>query len=225
MKMNVNAVNFALSNYDIDYRIHKFINYSEELDVIVKSSGKKIYILDVSSKLSGLEIALKVREYDWDSIIIVVATSTKYSEDIFYKRLMVFDYVSMCNNYEQRLIDDIKMAITIIDKHKIFTFKFNHIIYRIPYNQITYIEKEPIVKRCIIHTNNNQYYITGSLNWIMKLLDENFCRTHQSCIVNLNNIKEVDLSNNLIIFKNDDYTDMLTAKMKKEVKKYVGVNK
>lgn len=224
MTENVNCINMSLSKSDVDYRIHKFESYTDNLDLIIKGDSKKIYVLDIDTEgLSGLEVASRIRKYDYDSIIIIVSSINKYKNDIFYNRLMILDFICMVKDYNKRLIDDIKMAVSIIDKHKVFTFKYNRIIHRIPFCQINYIEKEPDIKRCIIHTINGKYYITSSITLILSLLDENFCKTHQACIVNLDNIRKLDLKNNIIIFKNDDRTDMLTYKMKKEIKKYVGL--
>jgi len=226
LQKNVSSINLALADYDIDYRIHK-CKCSYELDSLINNKeGKKIYILGAEvNEVSGLEVATKIREYDWDSIIIITTEDDKYKSDVFYTRMMVLDFISKDNDYDNRLIDDIRLAISIIDKQRVFTFKYNRIIYRIPYNQICYIEKEPTVKRCIIHTVNGEYSISSSINGILSQLNDDFCRTHQSCIVNLNNIERIDLSTNVIIFKNGDKTDMLTAKMKREVKRYVGINK
>lgn len=225
LQKDVNCINLALADFDVDYRIHKCDSYNEKIDSLIKKSeGRKIYILgEEVNEISGLEIASRIREYDWDSIIIITSNIDKCNDEMFSSRLMLLDFVSRNDEYENRLVDDIKLAISIIDKQRVFTFKYNYVIYRIPYNQICYIEKEPDVKRCIIHTINNQYYITGSIKSILSLLNDDFCRTHQSCIVNLNNIRRIDLSSNMIIFKNGDKTDMLTAKMKKEVKKHVGI--
>lgn len=225
LQKDVSSINLALADYNIDYRIHKCKCYDDEIDVLIKKrEGKKIYILGGEvNEVSGLEVAAKIREYDWDSIIIVTTNSSKYKDDILYTRLMILDFVSNSSDSDNRLMDDIILAISIIDKQRLFVFKYNHVIYRIPYGQICYIEKEPDVKRCIIHTINNNYYISGSINGILSHLNDDFCRTHQSCIVNLNNIERIDLSSNMIIFKNGNKTDMLTAKMKKEVKKYVGI--
>lgn len=224
MTENVNCINMSLSKSDVDYRIHKFESYTDNFDLIIKGDSKKIYVLDVDTEsLSGLEIASIIRKYDYDSIIIIVSSINKSMNDIFYNRLMILDFICVNGDYTKRLIEDIKIAISIIDKHKVFTFKYNRIVNRIPFCQINYIEKESNIKRCIIHTINGNYYITSSITSILSLLDENFCKTHQACIVNLDNIRKLDLKNNMIIFKNDDMTDMLTYKMKKEVKKCIGI--
>lgn len=223
---NISSINLALSNYDIDYRIHKFKDYSDELDSIVKSSDcRKIYILNAETgDVSGIEVARRIRKYDWDSIIIMVAGSGKLKNDIFNVKLMILDYIFRIDEYEKRLVDDIKIAFSIIDKSRVWAFKYNHVIHLIPYDHICYIEKEQAIKRCIVHTINEKYYVTSSINCILSQLNGNFCRTHQSCIINLNNVRKIDLSSNKIIFKNGESTDMLTTRMKKEVKKYYRVS-
>lgn len=213
------SINTALSNYIIDYRIHKFVSCNDEFNSIIKSSGKKIYVIDKDAdKVSGLGIASKIRNYDWDSVIIIT-TSFNCNDDL---RLMILDIVDKYN--EKRFIDDIKTAISIIEGHKIFNFKYNNVIYRIPYNHICYIEKESNIKRCIIHTINGKYYIIDSIDSILSRLNSSFHKTHQSCIVNLSNVSRIDLSTNMIVFKNGDSTGMLTVKMKREVKKYLGIS-
>lgn len=224
IQKNILGINKALSMYDIDYRIKKFNRYTVELDSIIKDkSNKKIYILDVEMpKVSGLELASKIRETDWDSIIIFATAYEKYKDDVFYIRLMALDFICKYDGYEKRLMDGIKTAVSIIDQNKVFIYSYNHVIYRVPYDQICYIEKEPIIKRCIIHTYNDDFTIAGTLNGIMKRLEGNFVRTHQSCIVNMDNAKEIDFATNTIIFNDELSTDMLTDKMKKMVKESVG---
>lgn len=226
IQKNVNCIYKAFANNDIDYRIYKFNKYTAELDKIIKSKeNRKIYILDVEvPEISGLEVAARIRENDWDSIIIFATAYDKYKNDVFYTRLMVLDFVCKYQGYEERLTEDIKVASSVIDKNRNFVFSYNHTIYRIPYNQICYIEKEPIIKRCIIHTYNNDYCITGTLNGLMEKLEGNFARTHQSCIVNADNIKKIDFSTNIINFGKGITTDMLANGHKKEVKARVGIN-
>lgn len=226
MSKNIDCINKAFANHNIDYRIRKFTSYTNELDKIVKEKQtRKIYILDVEvPEISGLELAARIREHDWDSIIIFATAYDKYKNDVFYIRLMVLDFVCKYQGYEERLIEDIKIASSIIDKNHNFVFSYNHTTYRIPYNQICYIEKEPIIKRCIIHTYTNDYCITGTLNGLMEKLEGNFVRTHQSCIVNADNVKEIDFSSNVITFGHGISTDMLTNHTKKELSERVRRN-
>jgi len=226
LQNNVNCVYRAFANNDTDYRVYKYKTYTKELDNTIKHlENKKIYILDIEvPDINGLEVAARIREIDNESIIIFVTSYEKYKNDVFYNRLSALDFVFKYQGYEQRLIDTIKYAIDIYGRNKTFVYTYKHTVYRIPYNQICYIEKEPIIKRCIIHTYTADYCIIGTLNGLMDKLERNFFRSHQSCIVNTNNIKKIDNISNTIYFGKGITTDMLTNQNKKELKKYVGLN-
>ena len=226
LQKNVNCIYKVFANNDIDYRVNKFRTYTAELAKIIKEKGtRKIYVLDIEvNGVTGLEVASRIRENDNESMIIFVTCCEKYKSDVFYNRLMALDFVFKYQGYEERLADTIKYAIDIVDRNRTFVFTYKHTIYRIPYNQICYIEKEPIIKRCIIYTYTNKYCIIGTLNGLMEKLEGNFIRTHQSCIVNASNIKSVDYRTNIIDFGRGITTDMLTNGHKKELKEHVGLN-
>ena len=220
-----NIDNIDMSCYDINY--YNFDSMCYEFDSLIKNRDrKKIYILDDEvDGVSGLEVAIKIREHDWDSIIILLIDLSKHVSDVFSERIMALDIIFKDSSSDDRLIDDIKLAISIFAKQTFFTFKYNHIIYRIPYNDICYIEKESTVKRCIIHTLDDKYYITESVSSILSHLSSSFCRIHQSCIINFDNVSRYNLSTNMIVFNNGDMTDMISSKMKNVVKNYVGISK
>ena len=223
----INSIDASLFDCGINYQIDRYNEYSKKMKLVIKNKDKKIYILDNDSDESGLRIAYKIRKNDYDSIIIMIG---KCYIDLSMSRVMLLDYVCLGKNFENRLIDDIGIAVSIIDKsidgeNNNFIFEYKRVLYKIPFNDITYIEKESNIKRCIIHTiNNDSYYITDSLNSIMERLVGDFYRSHQSCIINLSNIRVLELGNNMVIFKNGDMTDMVTCSSKKEIKKYIGVS-
>ena len=130
MKKNVDSINIALANSDVDYRIRKFDGYCDELGEIIRNKEiKKIYLLDVEiDGTSGLEIASKIRENDWDSIIIIATAYDKYHNDVFYTRLMVLDFICKYKGYEERLVDDMKAAVDITCKQSLFVFKYSTVL-------------------------------------------------------------------------------------------------
>ncbi len=97
----------------------------------------------------------------------------------------------------------------------VFIFSYKRNIYRIPYDDINYIEKESNIKRCIIHTIKDNYYISLPITKLEELLANNLIKTHQSCIININNIKEI--TKNEIKFYNDDKTNLITKNMRNEI--------
>ena len=222
-----NIISKVCMPYDFNYSINCFEKYSVEFkNLIHKQDNIKIYILDLElPNKSGIDIAREIRKIDWDSIIILLIDFSKHVSDVFSERIMALDIIFKDNSSDDRLIDDIKLAISIFAKQTFFTFKYNHIIYRIPYSDICYIEKESTIKRCIIHTLDDKYYITESVSSILSHLSSSFCRIHQSCIINFDNVSRYNLSTNMIVFNNGDMTDMISSKMKNVVKNYVGISK
>ena len=219
MEKTITVINKVLVNYDVDYRIHKFSGLNNKKNKI-SSDGFKIYILDVSSN-EGMVIASKIRENDLDSIIILTANCEDVCNKVVHNKIMAFEVICKDKKYRKCLVSTLNLAIDAYFKHKMFIFSYNHIIYRLPYDEINYIEKEPLIKRCIIHTIDSNYYIVNSIANLEKILGSSFVKTHQSCLVNVDNISEIDSVDNLIVFKNGNKTHLLTDKMKREMKEYI----
>ena len=216
----VDIIDNLLVDNNIDYCIHRFTSFDLELDFVVKNDKLlKIYILDIE-KLDddNLKIINLIKQDDPFGIVIFMSNHSKYLNYVLDNKLMVLDFVSKKSFYIERLKDDIDMAVDKIFSQRTFVFSYNHVIYRIPYMQINYIEKEPLAKRCIIHTINGSFNIVSSLDKLYLTLGKNFYRVHQSCIINMNNVSYVDLINNIISFKNDDIIDMISDKAKRELK-------
>ena len=80
---------------NLAYKKYSFKDYDEKFyKKIDEDLTAKIYILDIQlPKLSGVEIAERIRKYDWKSIIIMLTAFNEYKNDIFAKRVMVLDYI------------------------------------------------------------------------------------------------------------------------------------
>ena len=108
-----NIDNIDMSCYDINYYIFDSMCYEFE-SLIKNRDRKKIYILDDEvDGVSGLEVAIKIREHDWDSIIILLINFSKHVSDVFSERIMALDIIFKDNSSNDRLIDDIKLAIYV----------------------------------------------------------------------------------------------------------------
>jgi len=220
----ISAVHKAMGPYNVDYRIGKYLNYNEELEKEVADEiHKKIYILDIElPEVSGLELAEKIRENDWNSIIIFVTSHPECKDDIFYSRLMALDYISKYSSYDKRLQQSIEKAVKILDKKRVLSYKFNHILYRIELDDILYIEKIQNTKKCMIYTESgNEYEISGTMKEILEKLDESFVLSHKSCIINLNKIKTADIQNGYISLINGEVIDKLSFRQKRGFEKSI----
>ena len=218
MDKNIKVINSVLMNFDLDYHIFTFNGCCQKLIDIINDYKKKIYIIDIDD---NLDIAFKIRENDFRSIIILISSHNFVDNELLNERLMILDYVRNSKIFLDRLKQDICLSMKIMLKGNIFTFMYNHVLYRIPYEDINYIEKELQIKRCIIHTIEKDYYIVNSINNINDNLVGMFIKTSQSCIINFMNVRNVDCANNLVYFKNGDTTSLITNKMKKIIKEYM----
>lgn len=226
LKRTSKIINEAMIEYETDYRIEKFREYNSKLERIITkdSSDVKIYFIDIEVPgVDGMTLASKIREYDWNSIIVFLTIHEEYKMNALAERLMMLDYICKKHDYDEQIKETIKTAAKVLDKNnKILKYKFNSITYRIPINQILYITKIPLSKKCAINTiNNEKYEIGGSIDQVKELLGKEFKQSHKSCLVNVENVKLVDTCNNIIIFKNGQLIDLLSIRMKKEFEEYV----
>lgn len=217
-------INKVMMSYNFEYKIYKFQKYNDDLQrLIEKKNDQKIYILDVEMpEVSGLEIASIIREYDWDNVIVFLTAHNECRDDVFYSRLLAIDYIHKNRLSRDRLSETIKLIINKFSQDKTFVFKFNSATYRIPYENILYIEKVPDNKKCLIMTEDGETYeICDTISNLLKSLGKEFYRCHKSCIVNITQIKHIDYQRNTITFKNGEQTDLLSNRHRKDLKEYV----
>lgn len=220
----ISATHKALGNYDIDYKICKYLSFCKEFKEDIEDKlNKKIYILDIElPEISGLQIAEKIRRDDWDSIIIFVTSHPECRNDIFYSRLLAFDYISKYTSYDKRLQQSIEEASKIVGKKRVFIYKSNRIIYRLEYEQILYFERVNGTNKWLLHVEGgNVYEIIGSTSDIVENLDETFTLSHKSCIINLNKIKYVDNDKGVVTLINGEEIDKLSFRKRKELEKSI----
>lgn len=208
---------------DIEYETVSFFQYDKRfINFLNSNNGNNIYILDIEvNSHSGLDIARKIREKDWNSIIIILTAHYELAYEAFKNRLMLLDFISKFDNYEKNLYDVLQIALKILNKKEQLVFKAGQTIYKIDFNDILYIIKEEGQRNTIIKTFYQKYSISSSLTEVEEKLNGDFLRTHRACIVNKTNVKRIDFKEKFIVFKNDEKINLLSRNYQKEVKKYV----
>lgn len=196
------------------YREEEFKIYNLN-DFKQDNCNSKIYIL--SNPNQNLQIAEQIRKSgDWHSQIIIVGT--KY---IKHNKLLILDWIDKNDTLKENLKSAINTACQIISRKKTLNFMLNSEIYKIPFKDILYIEKVNNQNYCTIYTNNSNYIINETIrNLEDKLPKCCFMKTHRSCIVNLNNIRSYNLTNNKITFDNQE-TDLISRDRRKLLKEHL----
>ncbi len=215
-----------MMKYDVDYKCHIYNGYTSEWKQYAKTEdGFKVYLLDIKTKQgSGLDAARLIREEydDWVSMIIIITSYPEYRYEALGKRLMLVDFINKLDNCEKNLQKDLSICMKNYDKRpKSIRYTYKNMMYNIELKHILYIEKESDSKRCTIKTTYDTFHIQGSLNNIMKKLDDRFIKCSRSIAVNIEQIKNYNKKSNIITFKNNDKIDAVSREKRKELENYV----
>ena len=113
LQKNVDIINKTMFNNNLNYRVYQFTSNNKNLQDLIKDDQEdKIYLLDIElDNISGIDIARQIREKDNKSIIIISTTYVEYLPYTLKNKLMLFDFVSKFDNYEENLSNVINKAI------------------------------------------------------------------------------------------------------------------
>ena len=204
-----------------------FIIYEKQVDF------REEYEIAILNFLGCREEKFKMFDYDsfvgdkHDRNIYIISSEddcellriAKNTDVSFYKnKLLILDYIEKDDKVSDNLKSAFFTSYGILSKDKTLSFALNAEIYRIPYNDILYIEKSNNQNFCVIHTENNEYNIKDTINNLEEILDPAFfMKTHRSCIVNLSAIRCYNCSENTIYFE-DKSTDMISREKRNILK-------
>lgn len=193
----------AFIKNDFDAQIVlKTQNYKDVLS-FMSSNIVNVVVLDIefkNSNLNGLDIASEIRKINKDCYIIFITSHFEYLMKAYNYKTFAYLFknslsVDSLSETLSRLFDDIsgntKKFLKIDNKG---TF--------IDLTDIQFIEKNGM--KLIYHTLHGCFDTYNSFSKIENTLPKNFVRCHKSFIANINNIVNVSLSDNSIVFKNND---------------------
>lgn len=219
-ELNERMISRVAMPYDFNYTINSFDRYNIKLKNLINTpSDIKIYILDLElPNKSGLDIAKEIRKVDWDSIIIILTSHDELELSILKQRLLILDFISKFDNYEERISEVINMVIEKIDTKKIISFKSKKELHHVKLDNVMYVFKDNETDKTTIVTVDGEYPVRDPLSSIADKLDSRFYQTHRACYVNLDKIESVDFKNSIVYFNNDTSIAYLSRNCKKELR-------
>lgn len=205
---------------DNEYQIHCFYDYDQDFKNVMGSEiPNKIYILDIETpSSSGIDVARKIRSFDYKSLIIFLTMHEELGYTLLKKEYMFLSFINKYDNYENKLINSLRIALKKLNCSEMLKYSNNGVIYNIPLDDIIYIYRDSIERKCLIKTPYLEVLIPKQLNEIKEQLTENFVYSHRSCIVNKNRIRVIDLRNRIITFDNEQTVNLLSDNYKKDLK-------
>ena len=220
------VINKLFMKNNVEYKTYEFNGYSKELDNFINNSmSSKIYILDIEMKnsISGIDIARKIRKEDWNSIIIMVTSHTELGYEALKAQIMLLDFISKFDQCEKNLESILKKAVSKVDSKKTIQFKNSGITHRLYLEDILYVTKDTVDRKCVIKTTYNEFAVSKTMNEMIEDLGPGFYLSHRSCLVNTAKIKRVSWKDNIIYFNNGESIDLLARDKKKGLREYVNM--
>lgn len=205
---------------DIDLDVKYYKKFTKELEEEINEElYRKVYIMDIEleSGPSGIEIAKKIREKDWESEIIFVTNHDKMFETVHRKVLDVFDFIEKFDNMEDRIEKDILTIYNQKFDKKMLKILARNADLEIYYKNINYIARDKEERKLIIYCNDVTFKINESLNDLLEKLDNRFIRVHRSCIVNKENVVLYNYKEGYFMLKNGEKVPLLSKKYRKEI--------
>lgn len=212
----------VIFNCENEIKINNYTRFDGNLmNEIKETSYHKIYILDIelANNSSGIQIAKKIREIDWDSQIIFMTNHDKMFETVYRSVYQVFDFIEKFHDFELRLENDLKTILTKKFDNKMFCYNGKNIDLQVYFRSILYIYRDANERKVILVTDSNRFVVGMTINEILEKLDDRFMLVHRSCIANSEHIQKVDWVNKKFILDNGNEVSKLSKKYKKEIDK------
>lgn len=169
---------------------HKIFVVSEWDEEIFKEIRIDLVFMDIELKdKNGIDYFSQINKHFQNLKVIFMSSYPKYSQDIFecnpayflLKPIKIEKLTNAITKVETELSDMLNKEIIINNKDSYAILKENEIVY---------VASDK--RKLIVNTSETQYEIYDKLDKFQLKLSENFCRCHQSYIVNLNYVKYLE---------------------------------
>lgn len=223
-KNAIAAIDDLKKKLSFESKVHEFTKYDSDFEALINSNlSCKIYILDIElpNGISGIDIARKIRRTDWNSIIIMLTSHSELTYEALKAQIMLFDFISKFNDCKNSLEKALLKAVRKVNQKKVFNYTSSGMNCRIYLDDILYVSKDSVERKCVIKTTYNEVVINMTLTEMMSELDDRFYCSHRSCLVNTERIAGVKWADGIITFDNGESTYLLARDKKKGLKEYV----
>lgn len=186
---------------------------NELLNKVIDNKSLGAYFLDIhlSSSMSGLQLAAKIREYDPRGFIVFITSHSEMSYLTFQYKVEALDFIikDKYNKINERVSD---CLINIQEKYsnikngtqKVFLIKTRDKSITEPYENILFFQMSESIHKVVMHAMNRQVEFYSTLKELESLLDDRFYRCKDSCIVNKDLISDIDLPKRIIRMANGE---------------------
>jgi len=151
---------FMMKN-QLHYEKHLFDDYDDTfLKLVKKKIAFKVYILDIEApSMSGIDVARIIRNRDVNSVLIFLTGHNELAETVIRNDFLFLSFINKFDNCEERLINALGECLKILGVRKNLRFKDNGILYTIAFDDILYITRDSVDRKCIIKTDYSEFRV------------------------------------------------------------------
>lgn len=212
------VVSYMMKN-KLEYKTHVFKDYDSDFLKIVESKlSFKVYILDIETPTrSGIDIARLIRNKDVDSVLIFLTGHQELGHVVMKNDFLFLSYINKFDDCEKRLIKSLDKALKMFKIKSVIRFKDNGVVYTIPQDDILYITRDSVERKCIIVTDYSEFHVGKNLAELEEEVNDNFVKTHRACLMNTKRILSFSKSQKEVVFDNGMTSDLISTRFDKEL--------
>ncbi len=212
------VVSYMMKN-KLEYKTHIFKDYDSDFLKIVESKlSFKVYILDIETPTrSGIDIARLIRNKDVDSVLIFLTGHQELGHVVMKNDFLFLSYINKFDDCEKRLTKSLDKALQMFKIKSVIRFKDNGVVYTIPQDDILYITRDSVERKCIIVTDYSEFHVGKNLAELEEEVNDNFVKTHRACLMNTKRILSFSKSQKEVVFDNGMTSDLISTRFDKEL--------
>lgn len=211
-------INYALFKYDSTYKIESYQKMDLSLQKeVIDLSTPKIYIIDVKEKNQNeyLNIAKNIRNKDNDSLLIFLIEDASLFEPIHKSIFNIYNVIETKKDFISQLINNIQCIFKQYFDRNCFSYRYKNTYFQIFLKSINYIYRDTIERKLIIVTDNRDFVLPMNLQDILSKLDHRFIQVHRACIINTENVSQINWSQGYFVLNNGEQIYQVSKKYKK----------
>ena len=207
------VISYMMKN-KLEYQTHIFTDYDDEfMKIVEKKLPFKIYILDIEAPTnSGIDIARIIRNKDVDSVLIFLTGHQELGQVVMKNNFRFLSYINKFDDCENRLIEALDETLKIFKIRKVIKFKDNGVSYTIPQDDILYITRDSVERKCIIVTDYSEFHVGKTLAELEKIVTDDFVKTHRACLMNRKRVHGFSKSQKYVIFDNGKKSYLVSSR-------------
>ena len=188
----------VLDRLRVEHRIVSYSSADELEDALLAGEEFSLLCLDILMHgKNGMELAQELRQRDDKTSILFITSSTEFLKDGYSVRPIQY----LLKPVQPDVLEEaIQTDLRLYHHSNTVTFRTRGRTLVIPTEDIFFAESQN--HGTVLHTAHGEQFLPLSLGQTEKILpDESFCRCHNSFLVNLSHIREM---NGRLLYLTDD---------------------